>query len=92
MTRRSSGKTSREKGATSALRAKPAKRSSNGSKEPVTTGSSDRRERRSHELSEDDWKAIDDVAAAVGAIYSGRPSWRRLLLMIARREVKVRKA
>lgn len=43
--------------------------------------------RESHVMQEEDWAAIDKVAAEVGAIYSGNPSWRRLLLLIARGEV-----
>jgi|GEM_PF-5077162 hypothetical protein len=50
------------------------------------------RERRSHVLNKEDWAAIEKAAASVGALYSGRPSWRRLLLMIARGEVVVRPA
>lgn len=45
----------------------------------------DRRE--SHVMREDDWQRLNEVAASVGALYSGSPSWRRLLLKIARGEV-----
>lgn len=45
----------------------------------------DRRE--SHVMPEADWQSLERVAASVGAIYSGNPSWRRLLLKIARGEV-----
>lgn len=43
--------------------------------------------RESHDMPEADWQSLERVAASVGALYSGRPSWRRLLLKIARGEV-----
>jgi len=44
--------------------------------------------RESHEMQEDDWLSLERVAANVNAVYSGKPSWRRLLLKIARGEIK----
>lgn len=91
MTPKSSGSSlGRKRGSTTKPREMPEKSSSSGSSEPAKSAASDKRERRSHDLSVEDWAAIDEVAGKVGAVYSGRPSWRRLLLMIARGEVKVR--
>lgn len=43
--------------------------------------------RESLELQESDWQRLTEVAAATSSIYSARPSWRRLILRIARGEV-----
>jgi len=44
--------------------------------------------RESHEMRENDWLSLERVAANVNAVYSGKPSWRRLMLKIARGEIK----
>jgi hypothetical protein len=46
--------------------------------------------RESLKLQESDWQRLDKLAAATGSLYSGQPSWRRLILRIARGEVTVR--
>jgi hypothetical protein len=46
--------------------------------------------RKSIKLQEFDWRRLEELAAATGSIYSGQPSWRRLILRIARGEVTVR--
>ena len=46
--------------------------------------------RESLKLQESDWQRLDQLAAATGSEYSGKPSWRRLILRIARGEVTVR--
>ena len=43
--------------------------------------------RESLKMREDDWQRLTQVAAATLSIYSGSPSWRRLVLRIARGEV-----
>ena len=45
--------------------------------------------RESLKLQESDWQRLDKLAAATGSEYSGKPSWRRLILRIARGEVTV---
>lgn len=47
--------------------------------------------RESLKLQEADWKALWRIAVQMNARYAGKPSWRRLILMIARHEVVVRK-
>lgn len=44
--------------------------------------------RESLELQESDWQRLTEVAAATASIYCDRPSWRRLILRIARGEVR----
>lgn len=44
--------------------------------------------RESLKMNEDDWQQLTQVAAATSSIYSGEPSWRRLILRIARGEVR----
>lgn len=44
--------------------------------------------RESLKMPEDDWQRLTQVAAATSSIYSGEPSWRRLVLRIARGEVR----
>lgn len=46
--------------------------------------------RESLKLQESDWQRLDKLAAATGSLYSGAPSWRRLILRIARGEITVR--
>lgn len=46
--------------------------------------------RESLKLQESDWQRLDKLAAATGSEYSGKPSWRRLILRIARGEVTAR--
>ena len=46
--------------------------------------------RESLKLQESDWRRLDQLAAATGSIYSGQPSWRRLILRIARGAVIIR--
>lgn len=46
--------------------------------------------RESLKLQESDWRRLDQLAAATGSLYSGQPSWRRLILRIARGEVTIR--
>ena len=46
--------------------------------------------RESLKLQESDWQRLDNLAAATDSLYSGKPSWRRLILRIARGEVTVR--
>lgn len=48
--------------------------------------------RESLKMSEDDWQQLTEVAAATSSIYSGAPSWRRLILRIARGEVRCKEA
>lgn len=48
--------------------------------------------RESLELQESDWQRLTEVAAATSSIYSDRPSWRRLILRIARGEVRCSEA
>ncbi len=43
--------------------------------------------RESLKMTEDDWQRLTKVAADTSSIYSGAPSWRRLVLRIARGEV-----
>jgi hypothetical protein len=40
--------------------------------------------RKSTEMDETNWLALEKVAAKCGCLYSGKPSWRRLLTLIAR--------
>jgi hypothetical protein len=48
--------------------------------------------RESLKMSEDDWQQLTEVAAATSSIYSGAPSWRRLILRIARGEVRCKES
>jgi len=48
--------------------------------------------RESLKMSESDWQRLTQVAAATFSIYSGAPSWRRLVLRIARGEVRCKEA
>jgi len=43
-------------------------------------------------MSEENWQRLQEVAAATNSIYSGRPSWRRLMLRIATGEVRCSEA
>ncbi len=45
--------------------------------------------RESLELQEADWAALEKLAALTGSLYSGKPSWRRLVKRIARGEIAV---
>jgi hypothetical protein len=40
--------------------------------------------RESTEMDEANWNALKKVAARCGCLYSGKPSWRRMLTLIAR--------
>jgi len=40
--------------------------------------------RESLKMQESDWRRLEELAAATGSLYSGRPSWRRMILRIAR--------
>jgi len=40
--------------------------------------------RKSTEMDEANWNALEKVAARCGCTYGGKPSWRRLLTLIAR--------
>jgi hypothetical protein len=46
-------------------------------------------QRKSTEMDETNWIALEKVAAKCGCLYSGKPSWRRLLTLIARGVVAV---
>jgi hypothetical protein len=46
--------------------------------------------RESLKMSESDWTALLAVAQKTGSIYSDKPSWRRLILRIARGEILCR--
>lgn len=48
--------------------------------------------RESLKMQEDDFQRLQEVAAETSSIYSGAPSWRRLVLRIARGEVLCREA
>lgn len=48
--------------------------------------------RESLKMSEEDWQRLTQVAAETSSIYSDRPSWRRLILRIARGEVRCSEA
>lgn len=48
--------------------------------------------RESLKMPEDDWQRLTQVAAATSSIYSGAPSWRRLVLRIARGDVRCKEA
>lgn len=45
--------------------------------------------RQSLKLQDTDWAALEKLAAQTKSLYSGRPSWRRLILRIARGQVKI---
>lgn len=45
--------------------------------------------RESLKLQEADWKALERLARTKGCTYAGRPSWRRLILRLARGEVRL---
>lgn len=40
--------------------------------------------RESLKLQESDWRRLDKLAAATRSIYAGKPSWRRMIIRIAR--------
>ena len=44
--------------------------------------------RESAKMLEADWRRLDELAAATGSTYRGRPSWRAMLRRIARGEIK----
>ncbi len=46
--------------------------------------------RESLKLQESDWRRLEELAAATASNYSGKPSWRRMILRIARGEITVR--
>lgn len=48
--------------------------------------------RQSIKLPDKDWQALDELAAATGSTYRGRPAWRAMLRRIARHEIAVRSA
>jgi hypothetical protein len=43
--------------------------------------------RESLKMTEEDWERLSKVAALTASNYSGKPSWRRLMLRIARGEI-----
>jgi len=45
--------------------------------------------RKSINLSEDAWKSLEELAAKNNAMWSGKPSWRKLLRLMATGEVKL---
>lgn len=46
--------------------------------------------RESLKMQEGDWEKLSHIAAATRSLYSGAPSWRRLMLRIARGECVVK--
>ena len=48
--------------------------------------------RESLKMQEEDFQRLTQVAAETSSIYSGAPSWRRLVLRIARGEVHCKEA
>lgn len=48
--------------------------------------------RESLKMPEEDWRRLSEVAAATSSLYSGAPSWRRLVLRIARGKVSCKEA
>lgn len=46
--------------------------------------------RESLKMQEQDWQRLEDLTAATGSEYSGKPSWRRLMLRITRGEITLR--
>lgn len=48
--------------------------------------------RESLKMQEEDFQRLTQVAAETSSIYSGAPSWRRLVLRIARGEVRCKEA
>ena len=46
--------------------------------------------RQSTKLTDADWRRLDDLAAATGSTYRGRPSWRALLRRIAQGDLVIR--
>lgn len=46
--------------------------------------------RESLKMSRADWDALTKLAADTGSLYSGEPSWRRMILRIARGEITLR--
>lgn len=46
--------------------------------------------RKSLKLQESDWSRLEELADSTASNYSWKPSWRRLILRIARGEVSVR--
>ena len=45
--------------------------------------------RKSINLSEDAWKSLEELAAKNNAMWSGKPSWCKLLRLMATGEVKL---
>lgn len=45
--------------------------------------------RQSLKLQDADWQALEKLAKQTKSLYSGQPSWRRLILRIARGELKI---
>lgn len=48
--------------------------------------------RESLEMQPADWESLTQVAAETSSIYSGAPSWRRLVLRIARGDVRCKES
>lgn len=48
--------------------------------------------RESLKMQQEDFQRLTEVAAETSSIYSGAPSWRRLVLRIARGEVRCKEA
>lgn len=48
--------------------------------------------RESAKMLEADWRRLDELAAATGSTYRGRPSWRALLRRIAQGDLVLRAA
>lgn len=46
----------------------------------------------SAKMSDENWQRLTEVAAATNSLYSGSPSWRRLMLRIARGDVRCTEA
>ena len=46
--------------------------------------------RQSLKLQPDDWVRLEQLARQTGSLYAGRPSWRRMILRIARGTITVR--
>jgi hypothetical protein len=47
--------------------------------------------RESLKLQDSDWQRLEKLAAASHSIYAGKPSWRRMILRIARGQITLRK-
>jgi len=48
--------------------------------------------RHSLKLQPDDWRRLTELAADTNSFYSKKPSWRRLILRIARGDLIIREA